>query len=74
MGMEAESRHHSGPPGAAGIGTLLGLTVSPWFLALPLFVGGGLTVAGVTGFCGMAMLLMRAPWNRAVYGPAAGAR
>ena len=56
------------------IGSLLGLTVSPWFFALPLFVGGGLTMAGVTGFCGMAMLLMRAPWNRAVYGAAAGAR
>jgi rhodanese-related sulfurtransferase len=53
------------------IGSLLGLTVSPWFFALPLFVGGGLTMAGVTGFCGMAMLLMRAPWNRAVYGAAA---
>jgi rhodanese-related sulfurtransferase len=53
------------------IGTLLGLTVSPWFFALPLFVGGGLTMAGVTGFCGMAMLLMRAPWNRTVYGAAA---
>jgi rhodanese-related sulfurtransferase len=55
------------------IGTLLGLTVSPWFFALPLFVGGGLTMAGVTGFCGMAMLLMRAPWNRAIYGAAADA-
>jgi rhodanese-related sulfurtransferase len=50
------------------LGTLLGLTVSPWFFGIPLFVGGGLTVAGVTGLCGMAVLLMRAPWNRAVYG------
>jgi hypothetical protein len=25
-------------------------------------------VAGVTGFCGMARILMRAPWNRAAYG------
>jgi rhodanese-related sulfurtransferase len=51
------------------LGTLLGLTVSPWFFAVPLFVGGGLTMAGITGFCGMAMLLMRAPWNRVVYAP-----
>jgi hypothetical protein len=36
---------------------------------VPLFVGSGLMVAGVTGFCGMALLLMRAPWNRAVYKP-----
>jgi rhodanese-related sulfurtransferase len=49
-------------------GTLLGLLVSPWLLAIPAFVGAGLIMAGVTGFCGMARLLMRAPWNRAVYG------
>jgi hypothetical protein len=24
-------------------------------------------MAGLTGFCGMARILMRAPWNRAVY-------
>lgn len=51
----------------AFLGTLLGLTVSGWFFAVPLFVGGGLMTAGATGFCGMAMLLARAPWNRAVY-------
>jgi rhodanese-related sulfurtransferase len=49
-------------------GTLLGLVVSPWFLVVPLFVGGGLILAGMTGFCGMARLLARAPWNRATYG------
>ena len=48
-------------------GTLLGVLVSPWFYILPGFVGGGLIVAGLTGFCGMAHLLMHAPWNRAVY-------
>jgi rhodanese-related sulfurtransferase len=45
-------------------GTLLGLTVSPWFFAVPAFVGAGLMFAGITGFCGMALLLVRAPWNR----------
>jgi len=49
--------------GLAFLGTLLGVLVSPWFLIFPAFVGGGLTVAGVTGFCGMARLLMFAPWN-----------
>ena len=46
------------------VGVLLSLAVSPWFLALSAFVGAGLTVAGVTGFCGMARLLALAPWNR----------
>jgi rhodanese-related sulfurtransferase len=47
--------------------TLLGLAVSPWFLAVTGFVGAGLITAGATGFCGMARLLMRAPWNRAIH-------
>lgn len=46
------------------LGALLGLLVSPWFFAVPLFVGAGLIFAGVTGFCGMARVLMLAPWNR----------
>ncbi len=45
-------------------GTLLGATLSPWFYAVPGFVGAGLMFAGFTGFCGMARLLLRAPWNR----------
>jgi hypothetical protein len=54
----------------AFLGTLLGLLVSPWFFAVPGFVGAGLIMAGVTGFCGMANILMRAPWNRAICDPA----
>lgn len=53
--------------GLAFFGTLFGLLVSPWFFAVPLFVGGGLMNAGVTGFCGMARLLVHMPWNRALY-------
>jgi rhodanese-related sulfurtransferase len=52
----------------AFFGTMLGLFVSPFFLGVPAFVGAGLMVAGATGFCGMARILMRAPWNRAAYG------
>lgn len=55
----------------AFFGTLLGLLVSPWFFAVPLFVGGGLMNAGITGFCGMARLLVYMPWNRASYRPRA---
>lgn len=47
------------------LGSLLGLAVSSWFFAVPLFVGAGLIFAGTTGFCGMALLLQRAPWNQA---------
>jgi hypothetical protein len=37
--------------------------------AVPAFVGAGLITAGLTGFCGMARILMRAPWNRSIYSP-----
>lgn len=57
----------------AVIGTLLGLFVSPSFFAVPGFAGAGLITAGVTGFCGMTRILMRAPWNRSVCGSAARA-
>lgn len=46
------------------LGTVLGAAVSPWFLLLSGFVGGGLLFAGATGTCGMALLLARMPWNR----------
>jgi rhodanese-related sulfurtransferase len=49
------------------IGMLLGLIVSPWFFVIPLFVGTGLLFAGLTGFCGMALLLQRAPWNQTAH-------
>jgi rhodanese-related sulfurtransferase len=46
------------------IGALLGLVISPVFLVLPIFIGAGLTFAGVTGWCGLALLLEQMPWNR----------
>ncbi len=45
-------------------GVALGATISPWFLALSGAVGAGLMFAGATGWCGLARLLGRAPWNR----------
>ncbi|MEO1129123.1 MAG: rhodanese-like domain-containing protein [Planctomycetota bacterium] len=50
------------------LGVILGLMVSPWFLGLSAFVGCGLMFAGATGWCGMAMLLGRMPWNRTAVG------
>lgn len=51
--------------------TLLGAFVSPWFLIIAGFFGAGLTFAGATGTCGLAMVLMRMPWNRGAAGGAA---
>lgn len=45
------------------IGTLLGVGLNPWFLAVPAFVGLGLVFAGVTNTCGMAVLLSKLPYN-----------
>jgi rhodanese-related sulfurtransferase len=45
-------------------GTALGAFVHPGFLAIPAFMGAGLTVAGSTGFCGLAAVLGKMPWNR----------
>lgn len=52
------------------LGVVLGLAVSAWFLALSGFVGAGLVFAGITGWCGMAKLLAKLPWN-ATANPAA---
>lgn len=46
------------------IGVVLGFALSPAWFGLSAFVGAGLTFAGVSGFCGMARLLLLAPWNR----------
>lgn len=45
-------------------GAALGALVHPWFFALCAFVGAGLFVAGAAGWCGMALLLQRLPYNR----------
>jgi rhodanese-related sulfurtransferase len=65
--IELQRQVQIGAGSLALIGTLLGMLVSPWFFIVPGFVGAGLTVAGITGFCGMARLLMHAPWNRTAF-------
>jgi len=45
-------------------GVALGFAIHPGFYGLSAFVGAGLVFAGATGFCGMATLLARMPWNR----------
>lgn len=46
------------------LGVLLGTFVHGGFYALAGFVGAGLTFAGLTDWCGMAMVLAKAPWNQ----------
>jgi len=46
------------------VGSFLGLMVNPALLSIPLFMGAGLTFAGATGWCGLAFVLERMPWNR----------
>lgn len=45
-------------------GVILGFLVAPAFFGLSAFVGAGLLMAGLTGWCGLARLLARMPWNR----------
>lgn len=46
------------------IGVVLGYTTDSRLFLLSGFVGAGLLFAGVSGFCGMASLLLKMPWNR----------
>lgn len=45
-------------------GSLLAYFVNPAFFLLTGFFGAGLTFAGLTGFCGLAMLMAKMPWNQ----------
>lgn len=49
-------------------GSMLAWLVHPAFVVVPAFMGAGLTFAGLTGTCGLAVLLGRMPWNRAASG------
>lgn len=48
---------------AAGSLVLLGLFV-PRLRPISYFVGAGLVFAGITDYCGMALLLAKLPWNQ----------
>lgn len=45
-------------------GVVLGFTVHPYWFGLSGFIGAGLTFAGLTDICPMAMFIARCPWNR----------
>lgn len=46
-------------------GSVLGYFVHPLFFLLSGFFGVGLLFAGLTGTCGLALLLAKMPWNQA---------
>lgn len=62
--LELQRQVQIGAGSIALLGFILGITVSPGFHVLSGFVGAGLVVAGLTGFCGMARILMKMPWNK----------
>jgi rhodanese-related sulfurtransferase len=51
-----------------GLGVLTGVVLSklvdPNFIYLSAFFGAGLVFAGSTGWCGLAILMAKMPWNR----------
>lgn len=44
--------------------SLLAVFINMFFIYLAIFIGCGLMFAGLTGFCGMALLLKKMPWNK----------
>ncbi|MTD28470.1 rhodanese family protein [Erwinia sorbitola] len=46
------------------IGVLLGYTLGTGFFLLSGFIGAGLVFAGLSGWCGMANVLAKMPWNK----------
>ena len=52
----------------AAVGALLALTIHTLFAVIPLVLGSGLLFAGLTGHCGLALLLAKMPWNNSSHG------
>lgn len=52
-------------------GVLLGSGISSVFYLLAFAVGAGLVYSGVTDKCGLALVLLKAPWNKSSPAPAA---
>lgn len=50
--------------GGVLLGIILGYFIHPIFLLLSAFLGAGLLQAGLTGWCGLALLMAKMPWNQ----------
>jgi rhodanese-related sulfurtransferase len=47
-------------------GSLSGYFYNPAFMFLPAFLGAGLLFAGLSGTCGLAIIMAKMPWNQKV--------
>ena len=78
MNTQIESSRAARKPRPIGCLLLAGLVlarINPWFILIDWFVSLGLVLGGATGYCPMAMLLGKMPWNRvSCCGPAACSR
>ncbi|MFZ4773813.1 MAG: rhodanese-like domain-containing protein [Terrimicrobiaceae bacterium] len=61
IGLERQVRIAAGSLVLTGV--VLGFLLNPAFFLLSGFVGAGLIFAGITDWCGMGILLAKAPWN-----------
>jgi len=52
----------------SGVGSALAVWKHPLFGLIPLAMGAGLLFAGLSGTCGLALLMARMPWNRGTQG------
>lgn len=46
------------------LASIVGYFTTPLFFVLTGFLGAGLTFAGLTGFCGLAIIMAKMPWNQ----------
>lgn len=71
MSLERQVRVAAGLLVVAGV--VLGTWVHPALYGLSALVGAGLVFAGMTDWCGMGLLLAKAPWNKAAAIPGTAA-
>lgn len=73
MSLERQVRVAAGLMVLAGVA--LGTWVHPVWYGWSAFVGAGLVFAGLTDWCGLGLLLARAPWNKVrATAPSAGSK
>ena len=44
--------------------TIAGYVISSKFFIIPLLLGAGLIFSGLSGYCGLAILVAKMPWNK----------